>query len=188
MRHRVVWPFAAVLLMAGCAVSSVPGRSGFGGTTPVVVNDNPNTSYRQEMTLIAAQYEADLSWNDPRHVSEDVANCYKNKGSRAILGNFRTQSIRWCLALDYVAYKDNQAATHDYRTPGNPYFSREAAKRRWAMWGPEAGFTDAESMFQYMRGTYSFVKPTQVNITNAMRPRRLLPAPGQHLPSFMAAP
>ncbi len=80
MRHRVVWPFAAALLLAGCAVSSVPGRSGVGGTTPLVVDDSSMPGFRQEMTLIAAQYEADLSWNDPGHVSQDVANCYKNKG------------------------------------------------------------------------------------------------------------
>ena len=117
-----------------------------------------------------------------------MANCYKLKGNNAIGGNYRAQQVRWCLALDYAAYKDSQIATHNYRTSGNPYFGKETTLQRWEGWGPIAGFTDADSMFQYMRGTYAFVKPTQVNATNALKGPRFIAPPGEHHPSFMAAP
>jgi len=149
-----------------------------GGTTPIVRNDNPYPDYKDEMIQIGTEYDADLSFNDLSRVSTDVANCYKEKENHAFLGNYRVQQIRYCLALDYVAYKDNQAATHNYRTPGNPYFDKETTIQRWDHWGPEAEFTDAESMFKYMRGTYAFVKPTQVNITNSLRGKRILPPSG----------
>ena len=188
MNHRTIASYSAILLLAGCTVPKAPGQQGYSGTTPVVANDNPYPNYRYEMNEIGGEYAADLAWNQPQHVSDDVANCYKIKGSGAIGGNSGAQSTRWCLALDYVAFKDNQVATHNYRTPGNPYFSKETTLQRWETYGPKAGFTDAESMFQYMRGTYAFVKPTQVNITNSLRPGRMLPTPGEHLPSLMPTP
>ena len=100
-----------------------PGSAWFSGTTPIVLNQNPYPDYKAEMNLIGVEYDADLSFNDPSRVSSDVASCYKIKGTRAFLGNYRVQQIRYCLALDYVAYKDNQIVTHNYRTPGNPYIS-----------------------------------------------------------------
>ena len=174
MNYRIIASCGSILLLAGCAVPSNQAQRGFSGTTPIVRNDSPYPDFRDEMIQIGTEYDADLSFNEPSRVSTDVANCYKDKGTYAFLGNYRVQAIRYCLALDYVAYKDNQAATHNYRTPGNPYFDKETTIQRWEHWGPEAGFTDADSMFKYMRGTYAFVKPTQMNITNSFRGKRIL--------------
>ncbi len=183
MNRRIGASCGAVLLLAGCTVPSSQGQRGFSGTTPLVINDNPYPDYKDEMNQIGIEYDADLSFNDPNRVSDDVANCYKEKGSHAFLGNYRVQQIRYCLALDYAAFKDNQIATHNYRTSGNPYFDKEATLQRWDHWGPEAGFTNAESLFQYMRGTYAFVKPTQMNITNSLRGKRIVLPSGGNRPA-----
>jgi hypothetical protein len=79
--------------------------------------------------------------------------------------------------MDYAAYKDNQIATHNYRTPGIPYFSMDAAQQRWATYGPQAGFTSADEMFQYMRGTYAFIHPTQVAVTRSRTPQAVAVRP-----------
>jgi hypothetical protein len=184
MSGRLIAPFGVVLLLMGCAVPSSPGQVGYSGTTPLVVND-PGPDYRYVMTEIGGRYAADLSWHDPQHVTDDVEKCYKIEANGSIQGIFGEQSTRRCPALDYVAYKDNQIATHNYQTPGNPYFSEAAAAQRWTFYGPRAGFKDAESMFQYMRGTYAFVKPTQVYVTNARKPPPLVPPPGTRLPSVI---
>jgi hypothetical protein len=117
------------------------------------------------MTDIGVDYAAELSWHDPQRVIAPIEQCYKNSGAfQGILGQNNT---RRCLAMDYAAYKDNQIATHNYRMPGVSYSSEDSAAQRWAIYGPQAGFTTADAMFQYMRGTYAFIHPTQVNATNA---------------------
>ena len=186
MRTCLAASVGALLAVAGCAVSSTPGQSDYSGTHPLIVNLDPTPNYRAEMTDIGNQYAADLTWHDPGHVSNDVEGCYKVRGSGAIQGIYGIQSTRWCLALDYLAYKDNQIATHNYKLAGNPYFSQEAAEKRWVIYGSRAGFDDPDAMFSYLRGTYAFTKPAQLNTTNSIRPMARLPGPGDHLPSFMA--
>jgi len=186
MRTCLAASAGALLALAGCTVPSTLGQSGYSGTHPVISNSDPTPNYRVAMTDVGNQYAADLSWHDPRRVNDDVDNCYKTRGNGSIQGIYGIQNTRWCLALDYVAYKDNQRATHNYKLAGNPYFSREAAEQRWTVYGPRAGFTDPEAMFSYMRGTYAFVKPAQMNTTDARQPMARLPGPGDHLPSFMA--
>ena len=186
MRLHLAASAGALLVLAGCTMPSTPGQSGDSGTHPVIVNSNPMTNYRAEMTDIGNEYSADLSWHDPRRVSSDVKACYLGSGNGSIQGVYGIQSTRYCLALDYLAYKDNQKATHNYKLAGNPYFSQEAAEKRWVIYGPRAGFDDPDSMFNYLRGTYAFTKPAQLNTTNSIRPMARLPGPGDHLPSLIA--
>ena len=107
-------------------------------------------------------------------------------GNGSTRGIYDIQSTRYCLALDYLAYKDNQRAIHNYKLAGDPYVSQEAAIKRRVIYGPRAGFADPDSMFSYLRGTYAFTKPTQLNTTNSIRLMARLPSPDDHLPSLVA--
>lgn len=175
-----------LLLLAGCSVPSASGQPGYSGTHPIMVNSVSGLNYKTQMNEIGGDYAAALSWNSPERLNYQVESCYAGQGNGAIGGLYGYEGTRRCLALDYAAYKDNQIATHHYKLPGNPYFSREAAEKRWIIYGPRAGFTDAESMFSYLRGTYAFVKPAQLNVTNSMRPISVIPPKGAHLPSLIA--
>jgi hypothetical protein len=185
MRTCLAASAGVLLVLAGCTMPSTPGQPGYGGTHPVISNSDPTPNYRATMTDIGNEYAADLSWHDPSRVSSDVQSCYMTTGNGSIQGIYGIQNTRMCLALDYLAYKDNQVATHNYKLAGNPYFSQEAAGKRWEIYGPRAGFNDPDAMFSYMRGTYAFTKPAQLNTTNSIRPMARLPGPGDHLPSFM---
>jgi hypothetical protein len=167
MMRRWFAPLGFVLLVGGCAVPPSPGQADTALTHPVISND-PGPDYRTVMTNIGIDYAAELSWHDPQRVITAVDYCYKDSG--AFQGIKGQNDTRRCLAMDYAAYKDNQIATHDYRTPGIPYFSEDAAAQRWAIYGPQAGFTTADAMFQYMRGTYAFIHPTQVDVTKSRTP------------------
>lgn len=175
-----------LLLLAGCSVPSAPGQTPNGGMHPFVNNSGSGLDFKTQMNEVAAEYAGALSWNSPEHVNSAVERCYYGRANGSIIGGSAYEGVRQCLALDYAAYKDNQIATHHYKLPGNPYFSREAAAQRWTIYGPRAGFDDADSMMQYMRGSYAFVKPDQLNITNMRRPISVIPPKGAHLPSLIA--
>jgi hypothetical protein len=142
------------------------------------------------MNNIGIDHAAELSWHDPQRVITAVEGCDKIEGNGSIQGIYGENSTRRCLAMDYAAYKDNQIATHNYRTPGIGYFSEDAAARRWTIYGPRAGFTTADAMFEYMRGTYAFVKPAQLNATRAREGwgSPLVPSGGARLPSVLPSP
>jgi hypothetical protein len=156
-----------VLLLAGCTVPPSLGPSDSALTHPVISNDS-GPDYRSVMTQIGIDYAAELSWNDPQRVITAIEGCYRDSG--AFQGIEGQNDTRRCLAMDFAAYKDNQVATHNYRTPGILYFSEDAAAQRWTIYAPQAGFASAEAMFEYMRGTYAFVHPTQVDITRSRTP------------------
>ena len=163
-----------VLLLAACAAPSMPGQVDTAFTHRPVSND-PGPDYRTVMTDIGVDYAAALSWHDPQRVISPIELCYKDSGTFGGIGG--QNYTRRCLAMDYAAYKDNQIATHNYRTPGIPYFSEDTAAQRWTIYGPQAGFTTADAMFQYMRGTYAFIHPTQVNVTNSRTPGTVVNRP-----------
>jgi hypothetical protein len=175
-------PLGVVLLVGGCAVPPSPEQADTALTHAVVSND-PGPDYRTVMTNIGVNYAAELSWHDPQRVISAVELCYRN--SVAFQGIKGQNDTRRCLAMDYAAYKDNQIATHNYRTLGIPYFSEDAAAQRWAIYGPQAGFTTADAMFQYMRGAYAFIHPTQVSVTNSRTPATVRIPPRT---SFMPTP
>ena len=175
-----------LLLLAGCSLPPASGQTNDGGVRPLVDNVGSGLDFKTQMNEVANDYAGALSWNAPEHVNYAVESCYSGRGNGAFIGRFGYEGARQCLALDYAAYKDNQIATHHYRLPGNPYFSREAAAQRWGIYGPRAGFDNADSMMQYMRGSYAFVKPDQLNITNSRRGISVIPPKGAHLPSLIA--
>jgi hypothetical protein len=163
---RWLVPLGLILLVGGCAVPP-SGQANTALTHPVVSND-PGPDYRTVMTNIGIDYAAELSWHDPQRVISAIQGCYRDSG--AFVGLKGESDTRRCLAMDYAAYKDNQIATHNYRTPGIPYFNEDAAAQRWATYGRQAGFTTADAMFEYMRGTYAFIHPTQVAVTRSRTP------------------
>ena len=167
MTRKVLMGIGLGLFLTGCTVPPSPGQADSALTNPIISN-NPGPDYRTVMTNIGIDYAAELSWHDPQRVISAIDLCYKD--SVAFPGIKGQSDTRRCLAMDYAAYKDNQIATHNYRTPGIPYFSEDAAARRWAIYGPQAGFTTADAMFQFMRGTYAFVHPAQVNVTRSRTP------------------
>ena len=175
-----------LLLFAGCSLPSATGQTANGGVRPLVGNVGSGLDFKTQMNEVAGEYAGALAWNTPERVNYAVESCYSGRGNGAFIGRFGYEAARQCLALDYAAYKDNQIATHHYRLPGNPYFSREAAAQRWGVYGPRAGFDNSDSMMQYMRGSYAFVKPDQLNITNSRRGISVIPSKGAHLPSLIA--
>ena len=68
------------------------------------------------------------------------------------------------MVMDYVAYKDDQAATRNGQIPGNPFLQRDVVLRRWAADSSKAGFSTPEEMFQFMRAGYSYAKPASVGV------------------------
>jgi hypothetical protein len=170
-----------VLLIAACSTPATPGQ-GSAALTHHVISNDPGPDFQAVMTQIGIDYAAELSWHDPQRVITPVEQCYRDSG--AFQGIKGENDTRRCLAMDYAAYKDNQIATHNYRMPGIPYFNEDAAAQRWTIYGPRAGFTSADAMFQYMRGAYAFIHPTQVAVTRsrtppagAVRPMTIAPNP-----------
>ena len=191
MRSGHVVPLGAALLLAACTVPSGspgPGQASYVGTRGVYSNINPYPDYRYEMHLIADKYASALTWHDRKHIDDDVRNCYEDNGNGAFRGPYALYSIRYCYALDYLAYKDNQVATHHYRLSGNPYFSMDAAARRWETYNRIAQFSTPDAMFEWMRGTYSFTKPMQVSITRSIDDRYRLSRHGEHRTTLFATP
>jgi hypothetical protein len=186
MTGRSFASFGVMLLLAGCAVPSSPNQVGYGGNSGVISNGF-GVDYRDVMNNIGIDYAAELSWHDPQRVITAVEGCYKSGGNGSTQGIDVDNWTRRCLAMDYAAYKDNQIATHNYRTPGIAYFSEDGAALRWTIYGPRAGFTTAEAMSEYIRGTYAFVKPAQLNATWAREGwgGPLVPPAGTRPPSVL---
>jgi hypothetical protein len=159
MSYRPTAIIAVLLTLTGCAMPTTPGQQTVSGS-PTTPEFNIQPDYKYWMNTIGGRYESDIVPPQPGRLEADITNCYK-----MALGypQYEVQYLRTCLILDYTGYKDNQIATHNYRTAGNPFFSLDAAETRWKRYGPLARFSSPDAMFQFLRGSYAFVKPDAIN-------------------------
>ena len=167
MRLNCLLPFGAAMLPAGCTLpSQSPGSGQVGYVAPhgVYMAGNPYENFKSEMSEVGIRIGTDLSSNNPHKTTDDIRNCYEEDSTDRITGPYALNSIRYCYALDYLAYKDNQRATHNYKRPGNPFFSMDAAEHRWVTYNRIAQFPTADAMFKWMRGSYSFSKPWETYV------------------------
>ncbi len=163
MSYRVTASIGALLLLSACAVPNTGGQQAAGAGTPGL---GPQQAYsqqlfRSDMATAGVDLGSAESFNDPNRVTSVVKHCYDG----AQFPQFSTyqSTLRRCLVMDYVAYRDDLDATHHGQLPGNPFFEGDVVLRRWAADAPRAGFSSPDEMFQFMRAGYAYAKPSELS-------------------------
>jgi hypothetical protein len=154
MRLRMLTLLSAVVLLSGCASQY---RIGLRSPTPqpVVYNYDPGT-YGDMMSQIAERYGADVDFYHPEHGILDIQKCY-HYADQVTFGQVR--ETRFCMVLDYVAYKDWQRRSKGMGFTIPAFFSGDAIEDRWPRYAPRAHLQTPEEMFAYFQTAYGFVEP-----------------------------
>jgi hypothetical protein len=156
MRFRLTASLTALLLLSGCAArySASPGASG--GVTPDALTFNTRLPYNIWMMDIGIRYAGDVDFFRPARAIKDIESCY-HQAEVALMD--RTRTMRGCMILDYVAYKDWRRRSDHMRFTIPAFFMPDVAEQRWVVYGPASGFSDPEQMFAFFRNAYRFVEP-----------------------------
>ena len=172
-----------VLGLSGCAMpppggSQAPAQSAAASVPP---DDGVAPDFKAEMREVGYKYYGMVTQGEA-FTNGQLAECYQAQQTdpNVFLTNINLyrNALRQCLVLDYMAFKDNQRATHDYQTPGNPYEDKEVALQRWEHWWTRLGFTTTDAMFHYMRLGEGWAKPYELSLLNQ---NHSVPLPHGHL-------
>ena len=159
---RATASIGALLLLSACTVPGAGGQQA--ASTQALVSQEPYSQlvFQQDMYTAGAEYGSAMTHPAPNRAAVTVKQCYDSVGTL----QFSTyqRHLRRCMVMDYVAYKDDQAATHNGQVPGNPFFERESVLRRWTADSPRAGFSTPDEMFQFMRTGYAYLKPMELQV------------------------
>ncbi len=166
-------PSAAPSALAAAPAPAEAATSRLEPAAAATYNPPMPPDYWQWMQQISNEYRAD------NNLVADIKDCYFRNGSGKIAWLYKYQGLRTCLYLDYTGYQDNQVATMNYKTPGNPFFSRRAARSRWRLFGPKAGYASRAEMLRSMRNAYRLIKPLSVNAVPAYSSSISRPAPAK---------
>ena len=162
MSHRVTASIGALLLLSACAVPNAGGQQVAGTGTPGLGPQDAFSQpvFREDMATAGVDLGSAESFNDPNRVTAAVEQCYD--GVKFPEFSTYQRFLRRCMVMDYVASRDDLAATHNGQIPGNPFFEGDVVVRRWAADSPRAGFSSPDEMFQFMRAGYSYAKPNEL--------------------------
>lgn len=149
-------------------------------------DDSMNPRFEAMLSQLGGDY-AVMVMQGPAFTNHEIQKCYayetqfRQQGTDpdlVLLTAYRN-AVRRCLVFDYLAYKDNQDATHNYSLPGgNPYVSMDATQDRWSNWLPDAGFSSPDAMLTFLRTSYSISKPYEMQVLNSQP--HYAPAPKTH--------
>lgn len=185
MRLRTISVTCMLLSVAACAMPPA-GSSGTSQSAEAAVyppDDGVAPDFKDRMRDVGYQYYG-MATQGAAFTNNQLQQCYAGQTdkvdnfAREGLLNLYRNSLRRCLVLDYLAFKDNQNATHKYAVAGNPYLSMEATEGRWGHWFPLAGFSGPEAGFRYMRLGYGYSKPYEIQLLQQNRPLTLGPPRG----------
>ena len=123
-------------------------------------------SRREVLDQTAVQYVTGTTGHEPGKLPHNVDGCY----SIALGAVDRQDSIQRCMILDYTAYKEILEGRHHPTIPEKQYFSQATAGARRARYGPAAGFTDPDRMFDYLRKAYAYVRDRAEFVRNDVAP------------------
>ena len=120
MSHRVTASFGALLLLSACAVPTTGGQQAAGTGTPGLGPQDAYSqqAFRSDMATAGVDLGSAESFNEPSRVTSVVKHCYDG----AQFPQFSTyqSTLRRCLVMDYVAYRDDLDATHHGQLPVTP--------------------------------------------------------------------
>lgn len=184
MSHRVTASIGVLLLLSACAVPNAGGQQA--ARTPAL---GPQDAYsqpvfRQDMYTAGVDYGSAATFNDPSHVTATVKQCYD--GVRTPEFSTYQRFLRRCMVMDYLAYKDDLAATHNGQLPGNPFFEGDVVVRRWAADSPRAGFSTPNEMFRFMRAGYGYAKPSEMAALKIHNQQIFVPPQSGRGPSILS--
>lgn len=125
-----------------------------------------HSDYKLWMSNIASEYVMATNHKDSQYLPSRINLCYQ-VATGAI---DRAENLRTCLVLDYTGYKDAQEEAHRFGHEAGGFFSMDMAGERWKTFGPLSGFNDPDTMIDYMRGAYRFVRLDVINLRRAEKP------------------